>query len=149
MKNYILLFSLLIAPVCALAADSSEGTLVDTPQADGFRCIWYQLRQHYEYGSKYSGGLGTYTANHVPMAHYVEAVNRTYGSPTRKATNSGICPTIWTKITQALAKPPVHEGRTEPAPPEICEICLFACRRVDLRVDLGGFARACIVFLSD
>ncbi len=77
MKNYILLFSLLIAPVCAPAADS-EGTRVDTPQADGFRGIWFDLGQRSQFGSKYSGGLGTYTANHVPMAHYVEAVNRTY-----------------------------------------------------------------------
>ena len=45
-------------------------------------------------------------------------------------------------LLQALAKPPIHKGRTEPAPPEPCEIGLSLCRRVDLRVDLGGFARA-------
>ncbi|GEM_PF-896211 len=43
---------------------------------------------------------------------------------------------------QALAKPPIHKGRTEPGPPGTCEIGLFIYRRVDLRVDLGGFARA-------
>ena len=48
------------------------------PQAGGFRGIWFDLGQASEYGSKYSGGLGTYTANHVPMAHYVPEVNRTY-----------------------------------------------------------------------
>ena len=48
------------------------------PQANGFRGIWFDLGQKSEFGSKYSGGLGTYTANHVPMAHYVKEVNRTY-----------------------------------------------------------------------
>jgi hypothetical protein len=49
-----------------------------TPPADGFRGIWFELGQKSEHGDKYSGGLGTYTANHVPMAHYVKEVNRTY-----------------------------------------------------------------------
>lgn len=31
-----------------------------------------------EYGDKYSGGLGTYTAKHRPIAIYAEAVNKTY-----------------------------------------------------------------------
>ncbi|GEM_PF-1431696 len=53
----------------------------------------------------------------------------------------------WRWPLQALAKPPVHEGRAEPAPPETCGICLFACRRVDLRVDLGGFARASLLWV--
>jgi hypothetical protein len=49
-----------------------------TPQAPGFRGIWFELGQKSGHGDKYSGGLGTYTANHVPMAHYVKKVNRTY-----------------------------------------------------------------------
>ena len=48
------------------------------PKAGGFRGIWFALGQVTEYGDKYSGGLGTYTANHVPMAHYAPEVNRTY-----------------------------------------------------------------------
>lgn len=44
----------------------------------GFRGLWYDLGQGSQYGSKYSGGLGTYTANHVPMAIYAPDVNRTY-----------------------------------------------------------------------
>lgn len=49
-----------------------------THKTDGYRGIWYTLGQFAEYGDKYSGGLGTYTANHTPMAVYAEAVNRTY-----------------------------------------------------------------------
>jgi len=66
----------LIIPLHAVLGD--VGKPVETPKAAGFRGIWYDLGQRSEHGSKYSGGLGTYTANHVPMAHYVEKVDRTY-----------------------------------------------------------------------
>jgi hypothetical protein len=46
--------------------------------ADGFRGIWFTLGQMCDYGDKYSGGLGTYTAKHVPLAVYAPAVNRTF-----------------------------------------------------------------------
>lgn len=65
-----------LLPVSVFAAE--RGRPVVTPRADGFRGIWFDLGQKSEYGSKYSGGLGTYTANHVPMAHYSEKTNRTY-----------------------------------------------------------------------
>ena len=48
------------------------------PQADGYRGIWFTLGQFSKHGDKYSGGLGTYTANHVPMAVYAPAVDRTF-----------------------------------------------------------------------
>jgi hypothetical protein len=64
--------------LCTATTASSQGTPAVTPHADGFRGIWFDLGQSSEFGSKYSGGLGTYTANHVPMAHYVAEVNRTY-----------------------------------------------------------------------
>ena len=47
-------------------------------KADGYRGIWFALGQKSEYGDKYSGGLGTYTANHVPIAIYSEKVNKTF-----------------------------------------------------------------------
>lgn len=46
--------------------------------ADGYRGIWFTLGQFSEYGDKYSGGLGTYTANHIPIAIYAPAVNKTF-----------------------------------------------------------------------
>ncbi len=39
---------------------------------DGYRGIWFDLRQ------KYSGGLGTYTAKHNPLAVYAPDTQRTY-----------------------------------------------------------------------
>lgn len=45
---------------------------------DGYRGIWLTLGQPTEFGDKYSGGLGTYTANHIPMAVHAEQVNKIY-----------------------------------------------------------------------
>ncbi|MBP6963036.1 MAG: BNR-4 repeat-containing protein [Armatimonadetes bacterium] len=46
---------------------------------DGYRGIWYANQaSNDEYVWKYSGGLGTYTANHVPIAVYVPEVNKTF-----------------------------------------------------------------------
>lgn len=46
--------------------------------ASGYRGIWFTLGQRSEHGDKYSGGLGTYTANHVPMAIHAPEAGRTF-----------------------------------------------------------------------
>lgn len=75
------LFTFLTATVAAAVAQPSE----PSPTAAGYRGIWFTLGQFSEYGDKYSGGLGTYTANHNPLAVYAAAVNKTFfvygGSP--------------------------------------------------------------------
>jgi len=56
----------------------------DTSQAlnakdDGYRGIWYSNQpSNDEYVYKYSGGLGTYPANHYPFSIYVPKVNKTF-----------------------------------------------------------------------
>ena len=46
---------------------------------DGYRGIWYyNQRQDNEYVYKYSGGLGTYCAKHIPFAVYAKAVDKTF-----------------------------------------------------------------------
>lgn len=51
----------------------------DTPmKIDGYRGIWFELGQVSEYGDKYSGGLGTYTAKHHPLAINSQEVNKTF-----------------------------------------------------------------------
>jgi hypothetical protein len=46
---------------------------------EGYRGIWYMNQPSGdEYVYKYSGGLGTYCANHQPFAVYCEKVNRTF-----------------------------------------------------------------------
>jgi len=45
---------------------------------NGYKGIWFELNQKYEYGDKYSGALGTYTAKHVPLAIYSPEVDKTF-----------------------------------------------------------------------
>lgn len=47
-------------------------------QIEGFRGIWFTLGQFSEWGDKYSGGLGTYTMKHSPLAVYVPEVDKTF-----------------------------------------------------------------------
>lgn len=47
-------------------------------RAEGYRGIWFTLGQFSEYGDKYSGGLGTYTADHIPLAIYSPEVRKTF-----------------------------------------------------------------------
>jgi len=65
---------------------SQKAGLLDNTKVDGYRGIWFELNQKFEYGDKYSGGLGTYTADHIPLAVYSPEVNKTffvYGGTTR------------------------------------------------------------------
>ena len=47
-------------------------------KADGYKGIWFTLGQFSEYGDKYSGGLGTYTADHIPVAIYSPEAHKTF-----------------------------------------------------------------------
>ncbi|HEX8038501.1 MAG TPA: hypothetical protein VF490_05100, partial [Chryseosolibacter sp.] len=57
----------------AVAQDAGNNRTVD-----GYKGIWFTLNQFSAYGDKYSGGLGTYTADHMPMAIYAPAVDKTF-----------------------------------------------------------------------
>jgi hypothetical protein len=59
-------------------AKYAESILLNQPLS-GFNGIWYANQPSGdEYVYKYSGGLGTYTANHNPMAIYSPEMNRTF-----------------------------------------------------------------------
>jgi len=51
---------------------------LNNQKIDGYKGIWFTLGQFSEYGDKYSGGLGTYTAKHRPLAIYVSEVKKTF-----------------------------------------------------------------------
>ncbi len=56
-----------------------QATLTLNTKDDGFRGIWYFIGEtNNEYVHKYSGGLGTYPANHYPFSVYVKKVNKTF-----------------------------------------------------------------------
>jgi hypothetical protein len=63
-------------PIGAVLSRAADG--IATLRDDGYRGIWFTLGQRSEFGDKYSGGLGTYTANHVPMAVHAPAVDKTF-----------------------------------------------------------------------
>jgi len=68
----------------ALAAEKKAAKPVVHPtksigKDDGYRGIWYynqKLKNEYKY--KYSGGLGTYCAKHIPFAWYAEKTGKTF-----------------------------------------------------------------------
>jgi len=71
----------------AFALLASQNSFAQHIKADGYKGIWFTLGQFSEYGDKYSGGLGTYTSSHTPIAIYNRHVHKTffvYGGTTKK-----------------------------------------------------------------
>ena len=76
-----------VLSILLLALTLCKITTAQNPKANGYKGIWFTLGQFSQYGDKYSGGLGTYTANHIPMAIYAPEVKKTfftYGGTTAK-----------------------------------------------------------------
>ena len=65
--------ALLLTFNVSVAQDSRNNQTIN-----GYKGIWFTLKQFSAYGDKYSGGLGTYTAHHMPMAIHAAAVNKTF-----------------------------------------------------------------------
>ncbi len=75
----VLGFAALLACTLASAELAAAATSAgENPKEDGYRGIWFTLGQRSEHGDKYSGGMGTYTANHVPIAIYSKVANKTF-----------------------------------------------------------------------
>lgn len=88
---------------------------------NGYRGIWFELGQKSAYGDKYSGGLGTYTAKHLPLAVYAPEVNRTffvYGGTPADSPRHLLCMIgVYDHETQKVSRPVVvrdKEGVTDP-----------------------------------
>lgn len=93
MKILLLFFALpfFIGPYFVAAQSSSS---LNNTKIDGYRAIWFELNQKYEYGDKYSGALGTYTAKHTPLAIYSKKADKTffvYGGTTNKDERHLLC----------------------------------------------------------
>lgn len=63
--------------ICAGEQEQGESQIASAKD-DGYRGIWFTLGQPSEYGDKYSGGLGTYTAKHIPLAIYAPEAEKTF-----------------------------------------------------------------------
>ena len=67
---------------------------LDNSKFIGYRGIWFILNEKYEYGDKNSGGFGTYTSNHLPLAIYAQEVDKTffvYGGTTESTEKHLLC----------------------------------------------------------
>ncbi len=62
----------------AATAERGASGIISTTKDAGYHSTWFTLGQKSEHGDKYSGGLGTYTANHVPMAIYAKEADKTF-----------------------------------------------------------------------
>jgi len=84
----IVFVAICFPPTVGVAAEESHAL---NPKDDGYRGIWFTLGQYtdapygkgqwkayWDYGDKYSGGLGTYTGYHVPIAVYAPAAKKTF-----------------------------------------------------------------------
>lgn len=74
--THIFLSAVLLAVAPGLHAEVASPP--PARRIDGYRGIWFELGQKSQFGDKYSGGLGTYTANHAPMAVYSAAADKTF-----------------------------------------------------------------------
>jgi len=69
----------LLVVKCWADSESAEGDPLICVKDTGYRGIWYyNQKTGTEYVYKYSGGLGTYCAKHLPMAVYAPAVDKTF-----------------------------------------------------------------------
>jgi hypothetical protein len=64
--------------IFSLSFCAALGQDLANTKMDGYKAIWFELNQKYEFGDKYSGALGTYTAKHVPLAIYAKEVDKTF-----------------------------------------------------------------------
>lgn len=71
MKNSLIVFLILVV-------GHMYGQDLNNNKIKGYRGIWFELNQKYDFGDKYSGALGTYTAKHVPLAIYAPEVDMTF-----------------------------------------------------------------------
>ncbi|MBX2875821.1 MAG: BNR repeat-containing protein [Saprospiraceae bacterium] len=90
-SRFYLLLSLLFSFPLLTYAQVPKG---EAKNINGYRGIWFSLGQFSEFGDKYSGGLGTYTAKHRPLAIY-DALTHTsyfvYGGTTHRKAKHLLC----------------------------------------------------------
>lgn len=69
----------LVCSLCLGGSAMAQAALTLNQKDTGYRGIWYSNQpSNDEYVYKYSGGLGTYPANHYPFSVYAKAVNKTF-----------------------------------------------------------------------
>ena len=84
----------MLLPLWCMGQVPGDSTQLHAQKANGYRGIWFTLGQFYPAGDKYSGGLGTYTAKHCPVAIYAPEARKTffvYGGTTQADEKHLLC----------------------------------------------------------
>ena len=120
---------------------------------DGYRGIWFTLGQFLEYGDKYSGGLGTYTAKHHPLAIYSPEADKTffvYGGTTNEGDRHLLAMiSYYNHATGALPRPVVvHDKQTVDDPHDNPSIQLDAAGHIWVFVSGRGSVRPGFIYRS-
>lgn len=122
MRNALLHSAVCFAATAVqLVALAGEEAKVVTPEKDdGYRGIWYfNQPSKDEYVYKYSGGLGTYPANHIPFCIYAPAVNKTffvYGGTSKGRRNLLEMVSFYDHATGTVPRPRIlHDKGTDDA----------------------------------
>ena len=111
----------IVAALSALVALAGEEAKVVTPQEDdGYRGLWYfNQPSNDEYVYKYSGGLGTYCAKHIPHCVYAPAANKTffvYGGTSKGRNNLLEMVSYFDHATGTVPRPRIlHDKQTDDA----------------------------------
>jgi hypothetical protein len=105
----LLVVFLAVLPTVSLTVRDVQSA--PTERADGYRGIWYMNQPTGdEYRFKYSGGLGTYPQQHVPVAIYSDAANKTffcYGGSTGKPKKLACMVSYFDHATGTMPRPRV------------------------------------------
>lgn len=105
----------LLGPASFLRLRASQPSGTINAKGAGFRGIWYTLGQYSTYGDKYSGGLGTYTSSHSPMAIHSPQANKTFftygGTPREDARQLQIMVSHYDHDTGLVARPTLVYSR--------------------------------------
>lgn len=112
-------------------------------QTDGYRGIWFELRQiSGDHGDKYSGGLGTYTSKHVPMAAYAPEVEKTfftYGGTLRDERNLQIMASFYDHAAHEVPRPTIVDPKPESDPSYDSDTVVDPHDNATLALDGAGY----------
>lgn len=119
--KYTLLAWLIIIFLAFNSQNSNAQQSLNNQKVDGYKGIWFTLGQFSEYGDKYSGGLGTYTAKHRPLAIYAKEVKKTffvYGGTTTSDEKHLLCMiSYYDHKTKVVPKPTVVFDKNDVSDP--------------------------------
>ena len=102
-------YCILTSIVLLFLFHSSSPISAQNPVFNGYKGIWFTLGQNSEYGDKYSGGLGTYTADHIPVAIYSPEAKKTFfiyvGTTAADKRHLLIMVSYYDHVTKSVPKP--------------------------------------------